>query len=124
MLARVRRFVPLDDAQIGEIIERYQQARYQPALVFGDASFDIIVSTFSMHHWSDPAAGLREIQRVLRPGGRALIWDLRAGLPLFHAGMADPAEQLRAGPLRMVDARPWRWPWRIALSQRIELARS
>jgi SAM-dependent methyltransferase len=94
------------------------------ALPLEDGSFDIVVSTFSMHHWSDPPAGLREIERVLRPGGRALIWDLKPGLPLFHMGMADPAEHLRAGPLRVVDARPWLWPWRISLSQRFELARN
>jgi penicillin-binding protein 2 len=42
VLDRVRRYVPLDSAQIGDIIDRYRQARYQPALVFGDASFDVI----------------------------------------------------------------------------------
>ncbi len=42
VLARVGRFVPLEEAQVTEIVERYQQARYQPALVFGDASFEVI----------------------------------------------------------------------------------
>jgi penicillin-binding protein 2 len=42
VLDRVRRYVPLDSAQIGDIIDRYRRARYQPALVFGDASFDVI----------------------------------------------------------------------------------
>ena len=36
VLTRVRRYVPLDSVQIGDIVERYAQARYQPALVFGD----------------------------------------------------------------------------------------
>jgi ubiquinone/menaquinone biosynthesis C-methylase UbiE len=36
-----------------------------------------VVSTISMHHWADPAAGLREIVRVLRPGARAWIYDFR-----------------------------------------------
>jgi SAM-dependent methyltransferase len=93
------------------------------ALPFDDKSFDIVVSTFSMHHWSDPPAGLREIERVLRPGGRALIWDLKPGLP-FHTGMPDPAEHVRAGPLRVIEVKPWRWPWRFTLSQRFELARN
>jgi ubiquinone/menaquinone biosynthesis C-methylase UbiE len=91
------------------------------ALPFDDASFDLVVSTFSMHHWSDPAAGLREIHGV--PGGRTLIWDLKAGLWLFHIHAPDPAEQVAASPLRMVIARPWRWPWALTFSQRLELAR-
>ena len=30
-----------------------------------------------MHHWSDPAQALREIGRVLKPGGVAVIQDVR-----------------------------------------------
>jgi SAM-dependent methyltransferase len=95
------------------------------ALPFADASFDFVVSTFSMHHWSDPAEGLREIHRVLRPGGRALIWDLQPGFWLFHAHAhaRDPAEVVRASPLQAMSVRPWRWPWRLSFSQRLELAR-
>jgi ubiquinone/menaquinone biosynthesis C-methylase UbiE len=48
------------------------------SLAFPDGSFDLVVSTLSMYHWADPAAGLAEIGRVLRPGGRALVWDFRA----------------------------------------------
>src|SRR5262249_60382066 len=55
------------------------------ALAFPDRSFDLVVSTLSMHHWADPAAGLAEIGRVLRPGGRALIWDFRPGARPFRA---------------------------------------
>src|SRR5262249_23220193 len=53
------------------------------SLPFPEGSFDLVVSTLSMHHWADATAGLGEIRRVLRPGGRALVWDFRAGaLPL------------------------------------------
>ncbi len=93
------------------------------ALPFDEASFDLVVSTLSMHHWSAPAAGLAEIARVLRPGGRALIWDLRPGFRLFHAHVPDPSELLRDAPLRIVSLVPWRWPWRLSFSQRLELAR-
>jgi ubiquinone/menaquinone biosynthesis C-methylase UbiE len=44
---------------------------------FPDASLDLVVSTLSLHHWSDPVAALDEIGRVLRPGGSFLIFDLR-----------------------------------------------
>ena len=36
-----------------------------------------MVSTLSMHHWADLAAGLREVVRVLRPGARAWLYDFR-----------------------------------------------
>ena len=93
------------------------------ALPFEGSAFDLVVSTFSMHHWSDPAAGLREIHRVLRPGGTALIWDLKAGIWLFQVHASDPTELMDASPLRAVNVRPWRWPWRLSFSQRWELAR-
>ena len=96
------------------------------ALPFPDASFDVVVSTFSVHHWAEPATGIAEIGRVLRPGGRALIWDIKpGGVPLpfgpRHTHIPNPAELVDGTPLRPVGATPWRWPWRLVLAQRIEL---
>ena len=93
------------------------------ALPFEDAAFDLVVSTFSFHHWSDPAVGIGEIARVLRPGGRAFIWDLRPGSRLLHDHLPDALPILHAGPLRVAAVKPWRWPWRVSLVQRVELAR-
>jgi SAM-dependent methyltransferase len=93
------------------------------ALPFPDGSFDLVVSTMSMHHWADPRAGLAEIGRVLRPGGRALMWDLRPGLVPLHRHVPDPLEHAHGGPLRVVAVTPWRWPWRFMFTQRIELLR-
>lgn len=93
------------------------------ALPFEDGAFDLVVSTFSLHHWADPSAGIGEIARVLRPGGRALIWDLApSAFERFHGHVPDPTEALHAGGLQLVSARPWRWPWCVTLAQRIELA--
>ncbi len=96
------------------------------ALAFPDESCDLVVSTLSMHHWADPNAGLAEIGRVLRPGGRALIWDFRPGVRphVFgprHAQTPDPLNHTRSAPLRVVNATPWPWPWRFTPTQRIEL---
>jgi SAM-dependent methyltransferase len=99
------------------------------SLAFPDRSFDLVVSTLSMHHWADPTAGLAEIGRVLRPGGRALVWDFRPGVRphLFgarHAHLPDPVQHTPGSPLRVVRVAPWRWPWRFTLTQRIELVRA
>jgi ubiquinone/menaquinone biosynthesis C-methylase UbiE len=91
------------------------------ALAFPDGSFDLVVSTLSMHHWADPAAGLSEIGRVLRPGGRALVWDFRPGAAPLHRHVPDPVQHARGAPLRVASATPWRWPWRFSLTRRIEL---
>jgi SAM-dependent methyltransferase len=94
------------------------------SLAFPDGSFDLVVSTLSMHHWADPSAGLAEIARVLRPGGRFLVWDLRPGAVPFHRDIPDPLEALREAPLRLVTATLWRWPLGLRLTQRLELARA
>ncbi|HEX9384969.1 MAG TPA: class I SAM-dependent methyltransferase [Anaerolineales bacterium] len=39
-------------------------------LPFHDATFDKAMTINSHHIWPDPVAGLREIKRTLRPGGR------------------------------------------------------
>lgn len=46
-------------------------------LPFGDNSVDFIVSTLSLHHWTDPMAAMDEFRRVLKPGGQFLVFDLR-----------------------------------------------
>jgi SAM-dependent methyltransferase len=99
------------------------------SLAFPDGSFDLVVSTLSMHHWADPTAGLAEIGRVLRPGARALVWDFRPGRRPHpfgprHAHIPDPVDHTRGSPLVVVNTTPWPWPWRFQLTQRIELVRA
>lgn len=43
---------------------------------YPDGSFDIVVSTASMHHWKEPIKGINEMWRVLKNNGFALIYDL------------------------------------------------
>jgi methyltransferase OMS1 len=43
------------------------------ALPFPDNSFDCVVDTFSLCVFSDPSAALKEVARVLKPDGKALL---------------------------------------------------
>jgi ubiquinone/menaquinone biosynthesis C-methylase UbiE len=51
------------------------------AAPFGNDAFDAVFSSHSLHEWSDPGAVLAELWRVLRPGGRLQLTDLRRDLP-------------------------------------------
>ena len=57
-------------------------------LAFKDGSFDTVVATFVFCSVPDPVAGLRELRRVLRPGGQLLLLEhVRAEQPLVGAFM-------------------------------------
>ena len=63
------------------------------ALPFADASFDTVVATFVFCSVPDPLLGLREVARVLVPGGQLLLLEhvLSSNLflrPLMH--LANP----------------------------------
>lgn len=48
-----------------------------PHLPFADGAFDAAVGAFVVNHVADPPAALRELRRVVRPGGRVVLscWD-------------------------------------------------
>jgi len=77
------------------------------ALPFADESVDLVVSSYAVHHLPDRHAARAEIMRVLKPGAKAIIWDVASphgapapadGLP--HGGHAP--EKHAAGALDMI----------------------
>jgi len=70
----------------GELVEGQAES-----LEIADASFDLALSLSTFEHFLDPAGALRELARVLRPGGAALIsfepvWTAPNGHHLHHFG--------------------------------------
>jgi ubiquinone/menaquinone biosynthesis C-methylase UbiE len=71
-------------------------------LPYPDGSVDLVVSTLSQHHWPDPAAAIQELARVLAPGGRIWIYDLRRALRTAQVAAlaAFPGADVRVEPVR------------------------
>ncbi len=54
------------------------------SLPFADASFDIVASRYSGHHWHDAGRAVREAARVLKPGGLFIVIDVASpGYPVL-----------------------------------------
>ena len=45
------------------------------ALPFGDGSFDASTIAFGLRNLADPVLGLREMRRVVKPGGRSVVLE-------------------------------------------------
>ena len=58
------------------------------ALDFEDASFDVVHAHQVLQHLQDPVAALRELRRVLRPGGTLAVRD--SDYAAFVWAPADP----------------------------------
>jgi SAM-dependent methyltransferase len=58
-------------------------------LPFSDASFDAAMAVLTVHHWVDPAAGLREMRRVSRGPIVLLTFD-----PSFRPWLTDYLPEL------------------------------
>jgi ubiquinone/menaquinone biosynthesis C-methylase UbiE len=63
MVARASERVPTADVRVASAEE----------LPFPDDHFTVVANVASFHHWADRDAGLREVLRVLGPGGRLHI---------------------------------------------------
>lgn len=78
-------------------------------LPFKDGAFDKVVCTNSFHHYPDHFAALKEVRRVLRPGGVLVLVDPRAD-HLFGWAAIDVGEKLIFGldEVRIFSLDAWR----------------
>jgi ubiquinone/menaquinone biosynthesis C-methylase UbiE len=98
-------------------------------LPFADAQFGIVTSRYSAHHYPAPRRALREIARVLRPGGLFLLSDIVAPEAPLADTFLQTVEYLRDGShVRDHGVREWlalladvgfsaevRFTWRLKL---------
>ncbi len=74
-------------------------------LPFPDGSVDLVISRGSIFFWENPAEGLREVVRVLRPGGKAYIGGgAGSGFPKWAADELIKGRQAR---VHGEDAEKW-----------------
>ncbi len=76
MIGAARSVAPDLDWRVGNAME----------LPFADASFELVISQQMLQFVTDRAAAVREIRRVLAPGGRVVLatWRNRTESPLFE----------------------------------------
>lgn len=78
-------------------------------LPFGAASFDIVCTRYSAHHWSCFEQGLAEIFRVLKPGGKCFVIDVIAPAVAVADTYLQSLEVLRdASHIRNRSLAEWR----------------
>jgi ubiquinone/menaquinone biosynthesis C-methylase UbiE len=79
MIERARRRVP----NAGASSERVEFVVASSGdLPFRDGEFTAVITTTTLHHFPDPAVAVREMVRILAPGGRIVIADLTRDMPL------------------------------------------
>jgi ubiquinone/menaquinone biosynthesis C-methylase UbiE len=78
-------------------------------LDFPDASFDLVCTRFSAHHWRQLPQALGEVFRVLKPGGRFIVIDTAAPADVLADTYVQAIELLRdTSHVRNVSLNSWR----------------
>jgi SAM-dependent methyltransferase len=71
------------------------------AMPLADASFDAVLVCDAFHHFTDPAGAVREMARVVRPGGGVVVAEMDAGarstrvIGMLERLLGEPAGFLR-----------------------------
>ncbi|MBS9534379.1 demethylmenaquinone methyltransferase [Mycobacterium sp. M1] len=103
------------------------------ALPFGDAVFDAVTISFGLRNVVDHVAGLREMARVTRPGGRLVVCEFSTPtVPVFATAYKEYLMRALPAVARAVSSNPdayvylaesiRAWPDQAELARRIEQA--
>ena len=74
---------------------------------FDDNTFDAVFTNGSLHEWADPRNTFNEIWRVLKPGGKVLISDLRRdmfSLVRWFLWINATPQEIRPGLISSINA--------------------
>ncbi|MCB9780203.1 MAG: class I SAM-dependent methyltransferase [Alphaproteobacteria bacterium] len=86
--------------QAGAALELTRQDVHRMDLADGMA--DIVTSRSTIHHWEDPVQAFREIWRILKPGGSAILVDVRRDAPASAVEALDLLRrEVGLGPILM-----------------------
>lgn len=78
-------------------------------LPFSDATFDLVVTRASFHHFPEPERVLKEMARVIKPNGRILISDNTSKNDPEKSRLQNLIEKLRdPSHVEMLPLRKWR----------------
>ncbi|MBA2702997.1 MAG: class I SAM-dependent methyltransferase [Blastocatellia bacterium] len=110
--------VDLTDAAVELARKRFElfdlPGKFQTAdaenLEFADESFDLVYSHGVLHHTPDTTRAIREIYRVLRPGGRAIVM-------LYHRNSYN--YRVNISLLRRAGAQLLRWDSGVSLVHKL-----
>ncbi|TKJ42720.1 hypothetical protein CEE36_06460 [candidate division TA06 bacterium B3_TA06] len=72
-------------------------------LSFADSTFDLVINSFTFHHWDNPKRMFAELYRVLKPGGEMFIIDGKQGFN--YEEMKEFCRTAGFGPLGRLLAR-------------------
>lgn len=93
MIATARDYLAGSGA--GERVSFLQgRAEDLPSLLDAGQRFDLIYTTFSLHHWNDPVRALRNLRERLNSGGTLLVYDFERRwaicfLPFVRKGIME-----------------------------------
>lgn len=63
-------------------------------LPYQSESFDLVITRLSFHHFDDPEKPFQEMNRVLKKGGKLVVWDMEAAEETLRA-IDDKIERMR-----------------------------